>query len=399
VAGLPLWYDADAACLEGEGPMSSTKTVQCHRCHHDIDVSDVITSTVICFNCNAVVAVEQRPTSSATVTTGSGTLPSASPRTVVPVNATPNLAATVAGAPRPAATLPPPSGQGDGDPSRLAKGQTVGSYVIDGELGRGAMGIVFLGIDSILERRAALKFMAAEIARNDDCRDRFIREGRLLAKLKPHPHLVSVYSGGEYGCVPYFAMEYVDGASVKDVLQQVGRFPVGKAVDICRQAARALAFVWQELKLVHRDIKPSNLMFDASQAVVKVTDFGLAKPNAGEKTGLTQTGVILGTPDYLAPEQARCESDLDCRTDIYSLGATLFHLVAGRAPFTGKSVAEVVAAHLREEAPLLSNVVPEAPDLLVDLVARMLEKERSARPATYSDVIEALNTVGTDSDR
>ncbi len=401
------------------------KKVTCPNCGNEIDVSFVITQTVICPECRTNVSLSGEAVGSMTlhsvfdrpitptasvvtpspVTTPSSTVvptPPAPPSaTVVPPSSTvmtsqaptSNLAATVTGTPD--FTQAPPPAKASVNPADLKEGDEVENFIIEGVLGRGAMGVVYLARDTILDRLVALKFMAKELVENKQCHDRFIREGRMLANLKAHTNLVTIYSGHKLGKTPYFAMEYVEGHSVKELMGDKGPLSIQQALDICRQAAEALDFVWKEAQLVHRDIKPSNLMFSIDGKTVKVTDFGLAKPHeCADDTGLTQTGIILGTPDYLAPELARCEKHLDCRTDMYALGATLFHLIAGRAPFIGRSVAEVVSAHLREEAPLLNNVVNDAPDLLVDLVARMLDKEPGNRPETYQDIIEVFKSLG-----
>ena len=398
------------------------KKVICPNCNTEIDVSFVITKSVICPECRTNVSLggeaigemtmksifDAAQLSPPTLKPPTETVvPSSTPQVSAPPSAAtvitsqqaspqPDLASTVAGAPQ-FTQKPPPSTPTSEvtDPAKLNQGDEVGNFVIERVLGRGAMGVVLLANDTILDRLVALKFMAKELVDNQLCHDRFIREGRMMANLRAHQNLVAIYSGGTLGRTPYFAMEYVEGHSVKEVLKQKGRFTIDKAIDICRQTAEALDFVWSEAQLVHRDIKPSNMMFDKDGTTVKVTDFGLAKPHehAGD-SGLTATGIILGTPDYLAPELARCEKHLDCRTDIYALGATLFHLVAGRAPFKGNSIAEVVSAHLREEAPLLNNFVNETPDVLVELVASMLDKEPGNRPATYREIISALANLG-----
>ena len=271
----------------------------------------------------------------------------------------------------------------------------MGAYLVERELGRGAMGSVFLARDTGLDRPTALKFLAMELLADHDALERFVRECQILARLRPHPNLVSVYARGELDGVPYFAMEYVDGPSVKDLLARTGRLAVPRAAALGLQAAQALSFVWAEATLVHRDVKPSNMMLDRNERLVKVTDFGLAKPRTGGATDLTRSGVILGTPDYLAPEQARAERNLDFRTDIYALGATLFHLVAGHPPFHGGSLAEVVSAHLKVEAPRLSSQARNVPAELDELVASMLAKRPTDRPSSYDEIITILTGLAS----
>jgi serine/threonine-protein kinase len=257
------------------------------------------------------------------------------------------------------------------------------------------MGTVHSAEDVELKREVAIKFLALELVEDPLSRERFNRECQTLARLKSHQNVVTIYAKGEWEGLPYCVMEYVDGRSVKDVLRREMKFAPARAVDVCRQAAAALDFVWRQARLVHRDVKPSNLMYDREERTVKLTDFGLAKAQTNlTESGLTQSGVILGTPDYLSPEQARGERDLDFRTDVYALGATLYHLLTGQTPFPSKSVADVVAAHLHTPPPDPGALV-KLPPALGALVQRMLAKQAKDRPATYDALGAELSAALT----
>jgi serine/threonine-protein kinase len=318
----------------------------------------------------------------------------------------------------------------------LKEGDIVGSYRIQKVLGRGAMGVVLLVIDEMLDRKAALKFIGFELAGNTNCRDRFVREGRMLAKLSPHPNLVSVYSGGEWMGTPYFTMAYIKGLAFNEMLKIKSPIPFETAIKAARDTASALDFVWNEANLVHRDIKPANLMYENEKEITVVTDFGLAKPDKQQfDSTLTTEGAILGTPDYISPEQIRCEQNLDWRSDLYSLGCTLFHLLTGKAPFKGTSIGDLIAAHLKEPVPDLKDHIAQIerpvnnPELSVNslecsvnslknsinntvdnggsnnksfnqkinilspLLKQMLAKDKANRPSSYKDVIEQLNSI------
>lgn len=280
------------------------------------------------------------------------------------------------------------------NPAKLQDGDIVGNYRIIKVLGRGAMGVVLLVVDEMLDRKAALKFIGFELAKNQNCRDRFVREGRMLAALSAHPNLVSVYSGGEWMGVPYFTMAYIKGLALNEMLKVQSPIPLITAVKAAKDTASALSFVWKEAKLVHRDIKPANLMYDNEKELTVVTDFGLAKPDKQQfDSTLTSEGAILGTPDYIAPEQIRCVENLDWRADLYSLGCTLFHLLTGKAPYTGKSIGDLIAAHLKEPVPEIKKLLPDCPQDLNDLLKAMMTKNRNDRPESYDEVIDRLDSI------
>jgi uncharacterized RDD family membrane protein YckC len=258
-------------------------------------------------------------------------------------------------------------------------------FRIEKRLGKGGMGEVYLATDLALERPVALKVLAPAIAADPQSRARFIREARAQARLI-HPNICHIYFIGEQEGRLFFAMEYVDGENLQERLDRHAKIAVGDAVELCRMAAEGLAEAKRH-GFTHRDIKPSNLLVDR-HGVVKVADFGLVKDAARADVGETgQAGQILGTPLYMAPEQARGDP-VDHRADIYALGVTLHHLVAGAPPFAGPTPLAVVSKHLSEKRPRLTQQV------LVDaLCERLMAKRPDDRPADYDEVVRSLEEL------
>lgn len=254
------------------------------------------------------------------------------------------------------------------------------------ELGRGAMGITYKAFDTNLRCFVALKVINAAYLSSDVARQRFLREARAAAALR-HPNVATVFHLGEEGGDCFYAMEFVDGETVEAMMKRDGAIPAPIALEIALQVARALGAAHKQ-GLVHRDIKPSNLMIvreDDSEFTVKVIDFGLAKSSTGsegEDAATLTVGGFLGTPHFASPEQLD-ERDLDVRSDIYSLGVTLFYMLAGRAPFSG-SLAQVMSQHLHRDPPL--ETLSNQPAPVVELLRHMLAKDPSARPQTPADL-------------
>ena len=253
------------------------------------------------------------------------------------------------------------------------------------ELGRGAMGITYKAFDTNLRCYVALKVVNAAYLGSEVARQRFLREARAAAALR-HPNVATVFHLGEEDGNCFYAMEFVDGETVEAMMKRDGAIPAAMAIDIVIQVAKALGAAAKQ-GLVHRDIKPSNLMLvreDGTEFTVKVIDFGLAKNIAGgaeDAPTLTLAG-FLGTPHFASPEQLD-ERELDVRSDIYSLGVTLFHMLAGRPPFLG-SVAQVMSQHLHREPPL--EALADQPPEVLCLLRRMLAKDPAARPQTPADL-------------
>ena len=266
-------------------------------------------------------------------------------------------------------------------------------YEILRELGRGGMGVVYLAHNKLLGRDEVLKVMGRRIMERPGGLDRFLREIRAVAKFR-HPNIVSAYSATRIGESLVFSMEYVDGLDLARLVKAKGPLSVNHACHFIHQAALGLQHAHEE-GLVHRDMKPANLMLAKKNGkpIVKVLDFGLAKLTREEKIdgGLTSEGQALGTPDFIAPEQIRAAQSADIRADIYSLGGTLYYLLAGRPPFKATSLYDMYQAHISRDADPLNLIRPEVPSELAALVAKMLAKEPAERFQTPGEVAEALS--------
>jgi hypothetical protein len=269
-----------------------------------------------------------------------------------------------------------------------------GRFQVEREVGRGGVGVVYRAFDLETAQWVALKLIAVEGVETAE-EERFLREGKLLAELD-HPHIVKLVSCGKLEEIPYVAMEWLDG---EDLAARHRRAPLGlrDAIEVVRQIAVALDTA-HRAGVIHRDIKPSNIFLmrqagDNDRPVAKLVDFGVALEN---DVRLTRTGVVVGTPAYMAPEQAKAEGVLDARADIYSLGATLFELVAGRPPHVGPTAIATLARLVTTDAPRLSELVPQVPPPLDALVATMLATEPTKRPERAIEVAEALSRVASD---
>ncbi|HVO12964.1 MAG TPA: serine/threonine-protein kinase [Vicinamibacteria bacterium] len=262
--------------------------------------------------------------------------------------------------------------------SPLGPGSRFGDYEILAELGAGGMGRVYRARDLTLERVVALKTLAPQLGGDPAFVQRFLKEARAAARLN-HPNIVQIYSFGQVAGTYYLAMEYVDGRSLGAFLRS-GPLAELDAISVVRHACRALAVAHAE-GLVHRDIKPDNLML-TRRGEVKLVDLGIAK-RVDEDQSLTQTGHAVGTPHYISPEQISGSRDIDGRADIYSLGATLYHLVTGHTPFKGPSGAVVMTMHLTQPLPDPRTHVPGLSEGLCRVVRKSMAKRREER---YADV-------------
>jgi serine/threonine-protein kinase len=270
----------------------------------------------------------------------------------------------------------------------------VGYYLLLDRLGEGGMGRVFKAQHRHMGRIVALKLMRKEKLGSPEAVARFYQEVQAAARLT-HPNIVIAYDAGQAGSVHYFSMEYVDGPDLLRLVRERGRLPVSQACEFVRQAALGLQHA-HEQGLVHRDIKPGNLLVaGGASPVVKILDMGLARLGGSfeNERQLTKLGQVLGTPDYLAPEQAIDARTVDIRADIYSLGCTLFFLLTGKTPFRGDTLAELLMKHQMEPPPLLREALPGAPPELQALLARMMAKKPDTRPKTPAEVAAALEPL------
>jgi WD40 repeat protein/serine/threonine protein kinase/Tfp pilus assembly protein PilF len=295
--------------------------------------------------------------------------------------------------------------RGDGSkiPPELANHS---DYEIIRELGRGGMGVVFLAHNRIVGRDEVLKVIGPDVIESPGVFDRFRNEIRAVARLQ-HPNIVTAHTAFRCGKSLVFSMEYVEGLDLARLVKAKGPVPVGHACYFVHQAALGLQHA-HEAGMVHRDIKPNNLMLTRKRgkALIKVLDFGLAKAEreqnvlepvpfaasreSSQSVGLTLPGEMLGTPDFIAPEQIADSQSADIRADIYSLGCTLYYLLSGRPPFPSSSMRDTLRAHGSTEAPLLNVVRPDVPAELAALVARMMAKKPELRFQTPNEVAVAL---------
>ncbi len=270
----------------------------------------------------------------------------------------------------------------------------LGQYRVLKVLGAGGMGMVLQAEDPVLKRHIALKVMQAELAAKEVNRKRFLLEARATAAVE-HPHIVPIHQVGQERGVPFIAMPFLKGESLDTRLKRETTLPVAEAVRIARQTAAGLAAA-HAAGLVHRDIKPGNLWLEAKTYDVKILDFGLARV-AGGDAHLTQSGTILGTPAYMAPEQASA-GPVDHRCDLFSLGAVLYRMLTGELPFKGQDALSIIASLIRDTPRPVRELNAQVPPGLNDLVMQMLAKEPGERPAdakTVADVLAVWETPET----
>ncbi|MBI2933834.1 MAG: serine/threonine protein kinase [Planctomycetes bacterium] len=268
-------------------------------------------------------------------------------------------------------------------------------YKILGKIGQGAMGSIYKALQISMDRVVAIKVLAARYAQNEQFRERFLREARAVARLN-HPNIIQGYDVGESNGVHYFAMEYVDGPTIGELLKRGGALDEKRALDIVVQISRALNHAYQN-GIIHRDIKPDNII-RTRDGVAKLCDLGLAKiasDGLSEAPAGTRPGASMGTPYYISPEQARGEPDVDTRSDLYSLGASFYHMVVGDVPFPAETAAVVISKHLTEPLtpPRQRNaLVSPAMDYVI---CKMMEKAREDRYQTPGELLRDLETVAT----
>lgn len=272
---------------------------------------------------------------------------------------------------------------------RALEGQQLDHVLLEQFIGGGGMGAVFRAWDTELHRTVAVKVLSLRQA--DDCESerRFQTEARSAARLD-HPNIAGVHYVGEDRGLRYIVFEYIDGTNVRDLVYANGPLAIGVALSIAAQIAGALAHAW-EREVVHRDIKPSNILI-TQDGVAKLVDMGLARLESLEPTGHdeTATGVTLGTFDYISPEQARNPRDADIRSDIYSLGCSLYFMLTGQPPFPEGTVLQKLLAHQSERPPDVRELRPDVPDLLADVLGTMLAKRPEVRFQNPTELNAAL---------
>jgi serine/threonine-protein kinase len=278
----------------------------------------------------------------------------------------------------------------------------LGQYLIMDHLGRGGMGRVFKAQHMTMNRIVAIKVLAPHLCKTQKAQMMFQREVRAAARLV-HPNIVTAYDANQIGDRCYLVMEYVDGPNLDELVRQRGPLPVGQACDFIRQAAGGLQYA-HELGMVHRDIKPANLLAQrpvsatpSASPSIKILDFGLARLNTMNANGepsndslMAGENTVLGTPDYLSPEQARNLHHVDIRSDVYSLGCTFYYLLTGRVPFPGGTTLEKLVRHSTEQPPAVEQIRPEVSPPVAAIVRRMMAKDPRQRFQTPAEVATVL---------
>jgi hypothetical protein len=275
-------------------------------------------------------------------------------------------------------------------PQPYLPGARVGKYEVVAHIATGGMGVVYEARDTDLGRTVALKILAPELTAHDAALERFRREARHAARLN-HPNIVTLYEWGQIDDVYYIALEFVPGIDLSQYIAEKERLDPEEARQIAVQAARALDHAFRQ-GVVHRDIKPSNFLLTRQDGkrIVKLTDFGLARAVREDEYRVTRDGSTVGTVDYLSPEQARDSATADVRSDIYSLGCTLYHMLAGKPPFSEGGLGERVLKHLQTDPADVRRVSPAVPAGLWLVLKRMLAKNPAERPQSPAELVQAL---------
>ena len=271
----------------------------------------------------------------------------------------------------------------------------IGQYVLMDRIGEGGMGAVFRSLHQRMQRVVALKLLHPKTQTAADSIDRFLQEVRAAGRLN-HPNIIAAYDAGECDSGHFLVMEFVDGSDFKEILTQSGRLNFVQAIEVIRQVATGLQYAHNQ-GVIHRDIKPANLMRDTS-GTVKIADLGLARITSGmhwddPDSQLTQAGMVSGTVDYMSPEQARDTSTVDNRTDIYSLGATLYHLLTGQPMFVSGALMDRLISHRTDARPPLCNMISDCPPELDSIYQKMTAVELDQRFQSMHEVLEALKTI------
>ncbi len=352
--------------------------MQCPHCHSSIEASPDASGKLVCPKCYGPLSSRTAVFTPASAAARASALATASE----PVQKT-------------AAARPGELGTST-TAKAIADKPTLGEYAIIGELGRGGMGRVFKAVHNVRGDVRAIKVLSKHESRDPKTLARFQREAKIIASMD-HPNIVKVFEfnhDAERGYY-YIVMEFVDGGSVGQILKRKGRLPWHQATEITLHVAMGMAEM-NRLQLVHRDIKPSNILID-KQGNAKLADLGLARQQGeGADTQLTATGAVMGTIDYMAPEQVLDARQADIRSDLYALGCTLFHMLTGRVPFHEGSPYQRIQQQLNDPLPEIGPLAPDVPFQLVLIINRLTEKDPANRYQTAEELVQDLQALAAE---
>jgi|GEM_PF-2130035 len=274
---------------------------------------------------------------------------------------------------------------------RLYTGMRLGEFILKEQLGIGGMGEVWMAEQTSMQRSVALKILSPSLSSNPDFCVRFQNEAKNSGRLL-HPNIVTAFAAGMEDDIHYLAMAYIDGVPLETELELCHRLQENQTLKIILDVAEALQYAWDKFKIIHRDLKPSNIMITRLGNAM-ILDLGISKSLIDQATNVTRSGIFVGTPYYISPEQARNDLDLDCRADIYSLGAVLYHMLSGHVPFNATTPMGIVARHLSEPLPDLRTIRPRISEPIISLIDRMMKKKKEQRYDNWAAVIDAIHRI------
>jgi eukaryotic-like serine/threonine-protein kinase len=269
-----------------------------------------------------------------------------------------------------------------------------GRYEILSTLGKGGMGIVYRAEDKRLDDVVALKVLRPEVLKDDPTLINRFKEELKLARKITHRNILRTHDFGDADGTPYISMEYLEGVTLKDLILSKGALPVGVGLRICKQMCSGLEAAHRQ-GVVHRDIKPQNMLIVPETGELKIMDFGIAQRSEVQaEAGLTTDGMVMGTPDYMAPEQAQARP-VDLRSDVYALGVVFFEVFTGKLPFRGETLMATVLKHIQEPAPDPRTISPRLPEDLAGVIMRCMEKDPARRFQKVADILQELNAISS----
>ena len=280
--------------------------------------------------------------------------------------------------------------------STFKAGMIIGDYEIIRRLGIGGMGEVYLAEQKSMMRPVALKVLQKSLVEDHSYLERFYREVRTLAQIE-HPNVVKAIETGyiEEESICYFSMRYVEGQDLKKRLDADGKIPEIDALNVIMHVGLALQYVWDKYQLIHRDIKPANIIV-TDEGEVKLMDLGISKSMKDEsRADLTMAGMMVGSPYYVSPEQAKADKDLDFRADMYSLGASFYHMLTGKLPFDSENAMAIIASHLTDPVPDPRKLAPQISKKSVKIIHRMMKKSRDDRYPSWDDALDDIEDAIT----